>query len=153
MVKAQVACAPVTGEPSLTSPPPDQAPQLSSMPHTFSLLTQRESLQTIVSISAIHYQFVLKMSAYSCSPEPKPPVSPELPIAAVPMEASLRASIGGITGNSSPEVEQLFWSKFWLPCSPLKGPPPSPVISRPRTLQYMESKIRRSEFPQSTKKC
>ena len=55
------------------------------------------------------------------------------------MEASLRASVGGITGSSLPEVEQLFWSKFWLPSSPLKGLPRSPVISRPRTMQNADS--------------
>jgi hypothetical protein len=100
--EAQVASAPVTVNHHSLATAWSSA-QLSSLPLTFPLLTQRESLQTIVSISVIHYQLVLKMSAYS----------PELPMATVPtMEASLRASVGGITGNSSPEVEQLFWSKF-----------------------------------------
>ena len=137
------------------SPPPGQAPNLAACHSGFLYLLSANlyKLQTIVSISVIQYQFVLKMSACSCSPEPTPSVSPELPMATVPtMEASQRASIGGITGNSSPEVEQLFCSKFWLPSSPLKGPPRSPVISRPRTLQNADSKMRRSRSPLSTRK-
>jgi hypothetical protein len=73
----------------------------------------------------------------SSSPAPSSrasPVLPALPIhTALLLEASLRASVASITAEGSQEVEQLLLSDMWLPSSPLKGPPPSPIIRRPHT--------------------
>jgi DNA repair exonuclease SbcCD ATPase subunit len=62
------------------------------------------------------------------------PASAQLPIyTAQTLESSLRTSIAGISAQGSQEIDQLLQSDAWILSSPLKGPPPSPVVERPHT--------------------
>jgi hypothetical protein len=77
------------------------------------------------------------MSTFSSSPAPASPMSTasaQLPIhTAQTLESSLRTSIAGISAQGSQEIDQLLQSDAWILSSPLKGPPPSPVVERPHT--------------------
>jgi hypothetical protein len=75
--------------------------------------------------------------SFSSSPAPASPILPasaQLPIhTAQTLKSSLRTSIAGISAQGSQKIDQLLQSDAWILNSPLKGPPPSPVVERPRT--------------------